>query len=80
MGHRMQAQKMKLVFEHNLVAAMKKYVPSRDAFFQCLKLAKMNTISQKRELYRALLKHNDIKSESEYGFRFSRESKMRGKK
>lgn len=67
---RLQKRKFQLVYEHNLVEAMKKYVPNKEEFKSCLRVAKKQTLEDKRTLYKTLLKYKIIKRESEEGFEF----------
>ena len=70
MGAHLEAAKFKLVFEHNIVEALKKYVPSKKDFADALALAKKETISKKKVLYNKLVKNKIIKEESNIGFKF----------
>ena len=67
---KLEKRKFQLAFEHNLVEAMKKFVPTKEAFVDCLKLAKVETASKKRTLLQTLKRHNMIKREDDIGFEF----------
>ena len=58
----LQLKKFFMVHEHNIVAALRKYCPTKEQFEEVLKIAKRNTIEQKSELYKQLLTKGQITS------------------
>lgn len=58
---RIRLKKFFLVYEHFITAAMKKYIPDKESFNECLMLAKKETINKKKQLYNDLIKSKVLK-------------------
>jgi hypothetical protein len=70
-------RKFQLSFEHNIVAALRKYCTDNEKFYDCLRLAKIQTIKNKKGLYENLKKNNRITDEHDLGFNFGKIRKVR---
>jgi hypothetical protein len=80
-----ELQKFKLVYEHNLVAALKRHVKSKEEFHEALRLAKMQTRQQRAKSLEHLRKWGCVKHESDLGWEFlsptrSKFDKLKSKK